>query len=116
DLATAWPRLWLVLPDAARTAVQEANGAVVAAQRLAGWAVAYLALTFVWWPAALIASVAVTVAWRRATAAAGTLADLTEAVVDLHGRTLAESLGVECPEALDRETGGRITALLRKRA
>ncbi|WP_410600819.1 hypothetical protein [Amycolatopsis sp. lyj-90] len=64
----------------------------------------------------LIAAIGITVAWRRATAAAGTLADLTEAVVDLHGRTLAEFLGLECPQPFDRETGSRITTLLRKGA
>jgi len=116
DLTSAWPRLWLVLPDATRSALQEANGAVAAAQRLAGWAIAYLLLTVLWWPAVLIAVVGLTVAWRRAASAAGTLADLVEAAIDLHGRTLARSLGVRSPGPLDRQTGAEITALLRKGA
>jgi hypothetical protein len=114
DLTSVWPRLWLVLPDAARSALQEANAAVAAAQRLAGWAIAYLALAALWWPAAIIAAVTLTVAWRRAASAAATLADLAEAVVDLHGRTLADALGLPCAGPLDRETGDAITALLRK--
>ncbi|GAA4880744.1 hypothetical protein [Saccharopolyspora cebuensis] len=114
DLTSAWPRLWLALPDTTRSALQVAHGAVAAAQRLAGWAIAYLLLTVVWWPAVLIAVVCLVVAWRRAASAAGTLADLVEAAVDLHGRALARSLGVRSPGPLDRQTGAEITALLRK--
>lgn len=114
DLASAWPRLWLVLPDATRSALQEANGAVAAAQRLAGWAVAYLLLTVLWWPAVLIAVACLAVAWRRAASAAGTLADLVESAIDVYGQTLARSLGVRSPGPLDRETGAEITALVRK--
>jgi hypothetical protein len=116
DLASAWPRLWLVLPDASRSALQEADGAVAAAQRLAGWAVAYLALSALWWPAAVIGLVSLTVAWRRATSAAGTLADLAEAVIDVHGRALADSLGIPCEGSFGKGTGAEITAVLRKGA
>ncbi|MEV6605686.1 hypothetical protein [Kutzneria sp. NPDC051319] len=114
DLVSAWPRLWLVLPDASRAALQEANAAVTAAERLAGWAVAYLALTTLWWPAALIGVVCLTVAWRRATSAAAVLADLAEAVIDIHGRALAESLGISSEGPFGKETGAAITAVLRK--
>jgi hypothetical protein len=116
DLRFAWPRLWLVLPDATRSALGAANDALVAAQRLAGWAIAYMLLTVLWWPALLIAAVSITVAWRRAASAAGTLADLVEAAIDLYGRTLAHALGLRSPGPLDRKTGAEITALLRKDA
>ncbi|MGW9307262.1 hypothetical protein ACWGPQ_04550 [Saccharomonospora azurea] len=114
DLSSAWPRLWLVLPEHTRRAVQAANDAVAAAQRLAGWAAAYLLLALLWWPAALIGVVTLTVAWRRAASAAGTLGDLVEAAVDVHGRTLARTLGLRTAGPLDRETGAAVTSLLRK--
>lgn len=62
----------------------------------------------------LIAVVCLTVAWRRAATATGTLADLVETAIDLHGRTLANSLGIDTPGPFDRQTGIQITALLRK--
>lgn len=114
DLTSAWPRLWLILPETTRTALQEANGAIAAAQRLAGWSVAYLLLTIIWWPAALIAVVCLTVAWRRAVSATHTLADLVESAIDVHGRTLTRSLGFRSRGPLDQETGAEITELLRK--
>lgn len=116
DLTSVWPRLWLVLPDTTRAALQEANGAVAAAQRLAGWAIAYLLLAVLWWPAALVAAVILAVAWHQAVSATGTLADLLEAAIDVHGRTLARALGIHSPGPLDQETGAEITALLRKGA
>lgn len=75
---------------------------------------AYLPLTVVWWPAGLIAVVGITMGWRRAVSATCTLADLVEAAVDLHARTLARTLGLRSPGPLDRQTGTEITALLRK--
>lgn len=95
---SVWPRLWLVIT---RAALQEANGAVTAAQRLAGWAIAYLLLAVLWWPAARLAAVTLTVAWRQAISATGTLADLVEAAINVHGRTLARSLGIRCPGPLN---------------
>ncbi|MEV0640996.1 hypothetical protein AB0I77_39970 [Streptomyces sp. NPDC050619] len=115
DLGSAWPRLWLVVPDAVRSELVSAREAYGAASRLAGWAPLYLILGAWWWPALLVAVVVAATAWVRGRTAAAVLADLVEATVDLHATTLAEELGVtgERP-ALTRDIGEAITTTLRK--
>jgi hypothetical protein len=53
-------------------------------------------------------------AWVRARSSCDVLADLVEAAVDVHGRALAESLGLPSAGVLTRETGSAITETLRK--
>jgi hypothetical protein len=114
DLAAAWPRLWLLVPEAVRTELSSAHDAYSAAARLAGWAVLYLGLAAWWWPASLIAMVAGITAHIRGRAAAAVLSDLTEATVDLYGNALATALGIEQQGQLSRETGRAVTRQLRK--
>ncbi|GAA4081224.1 hypothetical protein [Nonomuraea soli] len=114
DLDSAWPRLWLIVPDAVRAELTSANDAFMAAARLVGWMVLYAALGLVWWPSAAIAVVLAAAAWMQARAAVATLADLTEATVDLYGADLAEHLGIANQGRLDRDTGFAVTAALRK--
>ncbi len=114
DLTTAWPRLWLLVSDADRAEVTGARAAFGRAATLAGWAVAYLVLGAVCWPFALEALMAAGSAWRNARTTSDILAELIESVVDLHGRTLAQALGLPCEAALDGDTGRRVTELSRK--
>ena len=118
DLTYGWSRLWLVLPDAARTELTAAHSAFAAAVATGTWALPYLVLTVVWWPAALIAAGIGLTGWARARSAVADLTTLTEATLDLHGRTLAVALGVGDPtEATGPLTigeGERITDLVRK--
>ncbi|MEB3370499.1 hypothetical protein [Saccharopolyspora mangrovi] len=94
DLTFAWPRLWLVFPDTVRTEITAANAAFAAAVATATWAWPYLLLGAVWWPSAVIgAGVAIT-GWTRARAALIDLTALSEAALDLHGRNLANALGI----------------------
>ncbi|PSL43001.1 hypothetical protein B0I31_1338 [Saccharothrix carnea] len=116
DLTTAWPRLWLLMPEPDRAEFTLARTAFGRAAALAGWAVAYLGLGAVCWPFALVGLVTAGAAWRRARTACDVLAELIESAVDLHGRTLAQALGLPCEGHLDRDTGRRITELLRKNA
>ena len=69
-----------------------------------------------WWPAAVAGLITAVVAWRQSRTAAAVLADLVESTLDLHGRRLAETLGLTVPGALTPEVGARITALLRRDA
>ncbi|MBO0915478.1 hypothetical protein [Streptomyces laculatispora] len=94
DLTVSWPRLWLVLPDSSRTAVQAARERLTATTLLAGWGVLYALLGLLWWPAVAVGAVIGVTAWRRTRAAFDTLAELVEAVVDVHGPELAAALGV----------------------
>jgi hypothetical protein len=97
DLAVSWARLWLVLPDTSRTAVQSARDRQAGTMLLAGWAVLYTLLGALWWPAALLGLAVGLTAWRRARVAVDALAELVEAVVDVHGPDLAGALGVPVP-------------------
>lgn len=114
DLASAWPRLWLLLPETGRAEVQHARTALAAAARRAGWAVLYAVPALWWWPAALIAATVLAAAWYRGRQAVSAFAELVEAAVDLHGRELAGALGLDGEGRLTRQTGLEITRVLRK--
>ena len=117
DLTYGWPRLWLVLPDQVRAEITTAHAAFVSAVAVASWAWPYLALTPVWWPAAAIALTIGTTGWIRGRTATQELATLTEAAIDLHGRTLATTLGIATPNTtgpLTPTEGTAITAIVRK--
>ncbi|MEV0355711.1 hypothetical protein AB0H71_06550 [Nocardia sp. NPDC050697] len=116
DLATAWPRLWLLQPEDARGELTAARTGLAAATRLLAWAVGYLVIGTVWWPAALIGAVTAATAWRRARIAGAAFAELAESVVDLYGKRLAQELGVPCETRLTRSVGAEITTLLRKQS
>jgi hypothetical protein len=84
DLAFAWSRLWLLLPETSRAPLTEGRRRLDDATALGGWALLYLALGPVWWPAAVAGAAVGLVAWRRSRMAAGVYADLVEAAVDVH--------------------------------
>jgi len=114
DLAAAWPRLWLVLPEGTRTELRTVQSAYSAATRLVVWGGAYLLLGAVWWPAAVIGAGAVLTGRQRGRTAGAILADLLESAVDLHGKDLATALGIECRGRLTPEVGDAVTTALRK--
>lgn len=117
DLRFGWSRLWLVLPDTVRAELTAANGEFAATVVTAAWALPYLALGVLWWPAVLIALTVGLTGWVRARAAIGRLTDLSEATLDLHGRSLAAALGVGQAGGtgpLDPVEGEEITHRVRK--
>lgn len=118
DLTFTWPRLWLVLPEPTRAELTAAHATFAAAVATGTWALPYLILTAFWWPAFLVAAGIGTTGWARARAAIADLSTLTEATVDLHGRTLAAALGVRDASAgttpLTLDEGEQITDLTRK--
>lgn len=114
DVSAAWPRLWVLIPDAARTELGAAHDAYTAAARLNGWALLYLTIGLWWWPALIIATVSVVTAWVRARAATTVLADLVESTVDLYGLDLARQLGITCAATLTPDVGHEITKAVRK--
>ncbi|MFD4247638.1 hypothetical protein ACFWP3_39560 [Streptomyces sp. NPDC058525] len=116
DLDSAWPRLWLILPEETRTELRAARAAYTGAAALAAWSVPYLLLALWWWPAAPVAAGIAAVALRRGRAGMDAFAELVEAVVDLHGGDLAERLNADTPDVFLPETGARITRRLRKGA
>ncbi|WP_416959335.1 hypothetical protein [Streptomyces sp. Agncl-13] len=118
DLTYGWSRLWLVLPDPARSELTAGHSAFAAAVATGTWALPYLLLTVVWWPAVLVAAGIGLTGWARARSAVADFTTLTEATLDLHGRTLAVALGVgdiaEGTGPLTIGEGERITDLVRK--
>lgn len=114
DLPTAWPRLWLLLPDAPRDDLRSARAALTTAARRAAWGVLCLVLALWWWPATAAALVALTSGWRQGRRSVDAFAALVEASVDVYGRELARALGVFDEAELSRETGIRITRITRK--
>lgn len=115
DLGSCWPRLWLVVPDSSRQAVQEAREQFGAAMLVGAWALLYAVLGVLWWPSALAAIVIGLVGWRRARTGAAVLADLVEATVDVHAVDLATALGVSTTDNRVTPAQGRqITHRLRK--
>ncbi|SEP20307.1 hypothetical protein [Amycolatopsis saalfeldensis] len=117
DLAFGWSRLWLVLPDPARAEITAASSALTSAIAVGTWGWPYLMLGAVWWPSAVLGAVVLLAGWARARPAADDLAALSEAAVDLHGRTLAVALGVAGAESrgpLTPGEGERVSRLLRK--
>ncbi|WP_054812742.1 hypothetical protein [Nocardia arizonensis] len=117
DLAFSWPRLWLTLSDPSRSEITSATAAFASAVATGTWALAYLALGVLWWPAALVAIVVGATGWVRARAAITNLTTLSEAALDLHGRALAIELGVAEPGRTGPLTvaeGREITRIARK--
>ncbi|MFF0576250.1 hypothetical protein [Streptosporangium saharense] len=117
DLGFGWPRLWLVLPDTVRAELAAANGQFAVTVVIAAWTPPYLLLGALWWPALLVALTVGLTGWTRARTAMAELTDLSEATLDLHGRTLAVALGVAPPDStgpLDLSEGEEITAHVRK--
>lgn len=94
DLTFCWSRLWLVIPDTSRQAVQASRDRFTAATLVGAWAVLYAGLGVLWWPSLFAAALVGIVGWRRTRAAAEVLADLVEAIVDVHSPDLAKALGV----------------------
>ncbi|WP_405643096.1 hypothetical protein [Streptomyces sp. NBC_00019] len=111
DLATVWPRLWLLLPTSTRDTLTETRTRLDAAFALGGWALLYLPLALCWWPAALIALVTAAVAQRRAALAAEAYAELVEATVDLHLDRLHSRLAEPRPSP---QQGRALTERLRR--
>ncbi|WP_328410913.1 hypothetical protein [Nocardia sp. NBC_00403] len=115
DLTTTWPRLWLVLPDAARIEVTMVQERCASAARTPVWGLAYLAVGVYWWPALVSGVCALLVSRRRIRRAVGVYADLVEASVDLYARDVANQLGFELTGRLTPAIGEQLTEVLQKR-
>lgn len=115
-LALIWPRLWHLVDADTRTLVQDARTRFDHATRLAGWAVCYLVITVVWWPAAPLAAGILGYAWYTGRSAAALFADTVETTVDLHHRTLVATLGYVVPpgEPLSERVADAINDQLHK--
>lgn len=114
DLTSVWPLIWLSLPETTRSEINTVRTQFDTATRLVGWGLLYLVLAFWWWPAGLVGVAIIALARTQGRATAHAYAQLVEAAVDLHGRDVAQSLGIDCPGPLTPEIGLAITRTLRK--
>lgn len=118
DLASVWPRLWLVLPENARNDVTTALQSFRSATRTAGWGfLVTLVGVVLWWPDAAAGVVVSLIGWRNGRAAVRELANVVEACVDVYSGSLGQTLGVtDGTHPMDRQAGLRITSIARKEA
>ncbi|MFI2349861.1 hypothetical protein ACH492_22985 [Streptomyces sp. NPDC019443] len=115
DLATVWPSLWQLLPDAPRQQIESAREALGRATTLVAWALLYAVLGVWWWPGLPIAAAVFVTAWLRIRDAADAYAALIEASVHLYAGELAERLGIAHTGMFGRRTGWEMTCLLQGR-
>jgi hypothetical protein len=115
DAIICWPRLWCLLPDAARNDISSARAELNAAVRLFIWSL----LFWVWIPwsglALPIGAVSAWTAYRWATAAAQTYGILIETAFDLYRDRLYIALRLPLPQdsAEEWEMGYALTQYLR---
>lgn len=109
DLSTVWPHLWLILPEEIRAEITAARQTLARATALTAWALLYLPLALLWWPAALAVAVLALTGWRRTRTAADTYAMLLDAATRLHVRDLAERVGLDPGGPLTPEAGDALT-------
>lgn len=114
DLAGAWPRIWLLLSEDTRGPLTLAQNDFADAARRVAWGILYIALGVLWWPAALIGLGLCLAGWRDSRRAVTVLADLVEAVVDLHVGALGAALGHTTNGTFTKADGHAVTLLLNR--
>jgi hypothetical protein len=97
DLALIWPRLWLLLPDSTRAAIQAVNSRYMSATAVCAWGLLYLTLGVLWWPAVLAGAATFATGLRQARSAAIALVSLIEATIDIHQKLLTDALAIPLP-------------------
>jgi hypothetical protein len=116
DPIISWPRLWLVLPAAARKEVTATRASLYLAVQAAICGAAFVPLAaWAWWAAPLGVAVAVWAYHAQALTAAARYSDMVESCYDLHRRLLYESLRWPVPNSPAEELaqGVQVTAYLR---
>jgi hypothetical protein len=114
DAVKCWSRLWLVLPEAARTELTAARTVLDQAAGLLLWAVLFVVWTVWAWWAAPIAIVVAFAAHRMVLSSAVVYGELLEASYDLHRRALYEAVRWPQPTspADERALGEALTEYL----
>ncbi|MCZ4587712.1 hypothetical protein O4328_29160 [Rhodococcus opacus] len=115
DAVAIWPRLWLVLPEAARQELANARTSLDASVATAIWGIGFIALTpWAWWafPVGITATATAVVGWTPARAEV--FADLVEAAYDLYRSALYQQLRWPLPDtpATEKHIGTELTRYL----
>lgn len=113
ETVICWPRLWLLLPDAARSELAAARARLDATARLWIWGMLFIGWTVWAWQALPVGLLVAFFAYRSALSAAEVYGDLLEAAFDLYRTQLYEALGFSPPSADDEIAAGqRLTEYL----
>jgi hypothetical protein len=118
DLASAWPRIWVILPPDVRAEVRTAEADWSRATAAGAWSLLYLLGGIAWWPLAVAGAFGMVWAWSGGRAAVAAHTDLVEAVVDVYAAEIASRLGapVEPGQRLSVPAGRALAARLQKDA
>ncbi|MET7370840.1 hypothetical protein ABZS61_34305 [Streptomyces sp. NPDC005566] len=117
SLARVWPRLWQLHSDRTPKAVSAAWDDYAAATVRVAWALPYLAVSVLWWPAAPLALALVLLGWAQGRRGADDFCVSCEAAVDVQLRRLAHIVGVPLPHRRVTAAEGRqIDGILAKGA
>ncbi len=116
DAVTCWTRLWLVLPEDARTQLAAARAQMDECVRLWLWSLLFCVwVIFTWWALA-VALIGLTIGYRMAFAAASCYGELVQSCFDVHRSSLYSALGWDRPNDAvgELEAGRRLTAFLQR--
>jgi hypothetical protein len=114
DAVVCLPRLWLLLPSAARDQISDARAALNTGAGVWLWGLLFLVWTTLTLWAVPVALVAMVAAYRWLLSSAETYGDLLESAFDLYRTNLYESLRWPLPDDTDAEiaAGVRLTEYL----
>jgi hypothetical protein len=115
EAVVSWPRLWLLLPDAAKQEMTQARASLDAAAQLWLWGVLFVAWTiWAWWALPLGLLVATVAYFFRMLPAASVYGDLLESCFDVHRWLLYKSLRWPLPTspADEQRRGTEVTVYL----
>ena len=116
DAVVCWPRLWLIMPDTARTEVAAARVRLDEGARLWLWSLLFCGwVIFTWWALA-VALLGMIVGYRTVLAGATVYGRLVLSCYDLYRKDLYATLGCELPVDAQEEvrSGARLTAYLER--
>jgi hypothetical protein len=116
DAVICFPRLWMLLPDPARTDMAAARSGLDPPVRLWLWSLLFVIWAPLAWWAVVVAIVGMTVAYRLECAAAREYGQLLQAAFDLFRSRLYEAVGVVMPgdPNVERRAGNELTTLLER--
>lgn len=114
DAVKCWPRLWLVLPETARSELTGARSRLDEAVVLWTWSMLFFLWSPLAWWTALVGSLGALIAYRWLVAAAEVYGDLVESAYDLYRGSLYDALGRARPDSPREElaAGRALTAFL----
>ena len=118
DAITCWPRLWLVVPQAAQDEVTAARRALDACAEVWLWAALFCGWGVLSWWTVPVGVVVAAGAYRAILAAAGVYAELVVACYDLNRTALYRALRWPVPgtPAEERTAGRELTRYLARGA